>query len=584
MNYSALKTQNSEGDSRGDNDNNVYSHVGSIMIPCPDCERLVPDENMELHQLRACPSKRASASTLEAGGEDESSPFEAILASAVVDSPSLRPRKSRRRNASEEGFCADEMIHDRNSQRNITETIDLVGCSSDIDYRDTNLGASFNTNDAMEMGVDMNDADDEAEDSGEDRKLPAKEQATPCNLSDIDSEDGSDHDHDNDGNRKLPARENGEVSIQDENGNDSIEKWNCPRCTLINNLTSSVCEVCRYRNVDLEIRHGSEAQHISTPERSSRRRPQQPASASSHLGFIGGGALLGAAVGMAGNWMKGRDPVSGAIEGGTTGAVSGALLHEVLVNTSNDPNEPHAQRHIAPTTGGTVEAVSPTRTNHEDVIDLTSTPSQPQHYHIDEQASVTTGVTMHRSMDVTEGSPIQPRGHRSDTTRQETSSFRNTTTSQTDRHNAAMSNLMLRHSLQMSIVQNEIHRQSIHQLSLVQLLQQTQTRTMSGNQTRTNSHDIDEMNYEQLLNRFGDGTENMGAHQHEIGRLPTHVVSEDPLPEDARQCLICLEDFQTGETRTILPCLHGFHQHCAQKWLTTKGMCPVCKHRISSNG
>eukprot|EP00536_Pseudo-nitzschia_multiseries_P002814 jgi/Psemu1/184478/e_gw1.39.23.1 len=72
----------------------------------------------------------------------------------------------------------------------------------------------------------------------------------------------------------------------------------------------------------------------------------------------------------------------------------------------------------------------------------------------------------------------------------------------------------------------------------------------------------------------------MGASVTEISRLPTHTVGEAPLPEDARQCLICLEDFEKGETRTILPCLHGFHQNCCSKWLTTNGSCPVCKHRI----
>lgn len=95
---------------------------------------------------------------------------------------------------------------------------------------------------------------------------------------------------------------------------------------------------------------------------------------------------------------------------------------------------------------------------------------------------------------------------------------------------------------------------------------------------------IDAMNYEQLLNAFGDGTENMGAEESQIRRLPTHAVGENPLPEDARQCLICLEDFEKGEKRTILPCLHGFHENCCHKWLKTNGKCPVCKHPITSNG
>ena len=93
---------------------------------------------------------------------------------------------------------------------------------------------------------------------------------------------------------------------------------------------------------------------------------------------------------------------------------------------------------------------------------------------------------------------------------------------------------------------------------------------------------VDGMGYEELLRTFGDGTENMGASDGQIASLPTRVM-EDPqteLPEDARQCLICLEDICPRETRKILPCLHGFHASCCDKWLRTNGSCPICKHRL----
>jgi hypothetical protein len=126
---------------------------------------------------------------------------------------------------------------------------------------------------------------------------------------------------------------------------------------------------------------------------------------------------------------------------------------------------------------------------------------------------------------------------------------------------------------------------NIHQV----LLRQRQLETMHLHRAfrslgGSGNTGIDAMNYEQLLNAFGDGTENMGADESEIRRLPSHIVGDNPLPEDARQCLICLEDFEKGESRTILPCLHGFHQNCCHKWLKTNGKCPVCKHPITSNG
>jgi hypothetical protein len=95
----------------------------------------------------------------------------------------------------------------------------------------------------------------------------------------------------------------------------------------------------------------------------------------------------------------------------------------------------------------------------------------------------------------------------------------------------------------------------------------------------------DNMNYEELLQAFGNGNENMGASESAIRALPCAKIEnpEKELPEEARECLICLEDFQKDETRMTLPCLHGFHKQCAQKWLRTNGSCPICKHKISHN-
>jgi hypothetical protein len=95
--------------------------------------------------------------------------------------------------------------------------------------------------------------------------------------------------------------------------------------------------------------------------------------------------------------------------------------------------------------------------------------------------------------------------------------------------------------------------------------------------------DVDGMSYEQLLQRFGDGSENRGADEGTIRSLPSAVVHDpDKLPEDCRTCCICLEAFEAGGMRKTLPCLHGFHQTCIDKWLRTNGACPICKHHIGS--
>jgi len=97
---------------------------------------------------------------------------------------------------------------------------------------------------------------------------------------------------------------------------------------------------------------------------------------------------------------------------------------------------------------------------------------------------------------------------------------------------------------------------------------------------------IDNMSYEQLLERFGDGSENRGASSGAISSLPVSKVGDpqSELPEDKRQCSICLEDFESGDDRTSLPCLHGFHTECVNRWLKSNGICPVCKTSVSTNG
>lgn len=92
---------------------------------------------------------------------------------------------------------------------------------------------------------------------------------------------------------------------------------------------------------------------------------------------------------------------------------------------------------------------------------------------------------------------------------------------------------------------------------------------------------LDRMSHEELLSHFGDGTENMGASASTIHSLPvTTIHNPDSLPEDARQCGICLEPFCQGEEKRTLPCWHGYHKHCVDQWLRQNGSCPICKTKV----
>lgn len=87
-----------------------------------------------------------------------------------------------------------------------------------------------------------------------------------------------------------------------------------------------------------------------------------------------------------------------------------------------------------------------------------------------------------------------------------------------------------------------------------------------------------------------------GASQSDIDRLPTITIpssagthiddsEQQPLLLDSRwssllrkNCAICLESYQPGDTIRTLPCLHQFHCHCVDRWLCLKASCPMgCK-------
>jgi hypothetical protein len=98
------------------------------------------------------------------------------------------------------------------------------------------------------------------------------------------------------------------------------------------------------------------------------------------------------------------------------------------------------------------------------------------------------------------------------------------------------------------------------------------------------------LSYEYFLTSTGgndrsEAIENArAAVEQDIFLLPSVQVLPDmdpnKLPEDCRRCAICLDAFLPGCFRKTLPCWHGFHTQCVDKWLRNVGACPICKHRI----
>ena len=51
--------------------------------------------------------------------------------------------------------------------------------------------------------------------------------------------------------------------------------------------------------------------------------------------------------------------------------------------------------------------------------------------------------------------------------------------------------------------------------------------------------------------------------------------------EDNIRCTICLSEFEIGEKKSTLPCMHSFHCNCIERWIKKKNYCPICKFTIS---
>ena len=57
----------------------------------------------------------------------------------------------------------------------------------------------------------------------------------------------------------------------------------------------------------------------------------------------------------------------------------------------------------------------------------------------------------------------------------------------------------------------------------------------------------------------------------------TLVTPEDLTNDETKDCVICLEEFTSGEEVVKLTCGHLFHEECILGWLKINCTCPMCR-------
>jgi Ring finger domain len=404
------------------------------------------------------------------------------------------------------------------------------------------------------------------------------------------------------------------------NSNNNSNEWACPKCTLLNDLDRSHCDACNYSNPNYvrppdatrtERLIGGDGGHASTFTYTAGGGfgGDRVDSASSPLSYTAGGALLGGLMGVAGNYIQGRDPISGLVDGAMTGAISGALLHNVAVpqdqnrqaNRRRQRNPITTVTHTAASTGEGFSDSSSSSANG-----MAAYPGYPGYRgsFSDARSSSANGMAAYPSSDAfgTSSSSRSQQTSSSHLRQQPRNSYRSVrtinpdgsvTTTTTGGGRSTRSTSMVSSNFQDPMMQLLLHQQLAEAAGLGIHGSRQGFQFIAGPGGLSGGlgpfggggANIDGMTYEQLLQRFGDGSENRGADDSSIRRLPFKKL-EDPdkeLPKDARQCMICLEDFDKGDTRMTLPCLHGFHAECCKKWLRQNGSCPICKSKIDGS-
>ncbi|NXT71980.1 RNF6 ligase, partial [Chaetops frenatus] len=84
-----------------------------------------------------------------------------------------------------------------------------------------------------------------------------------------------------------------------------------------------------------------------------------------------------------------------------------------------------------------------------------------------------------------------------------------------------------------------------------------------------------------LLNEDDDDDRLRGLTKEQMDNLSTRSYGDIHTENEwSKTCSVCINEYATGNKLKQLPCMHEFHIHCIDRWLSENSTCPVCRQPV----
>ncbi|XP_065586233.1 E3 ubiquitin-protein ligase RNF6 isoform X3 [Cyrtonyx montezumae] len=84
-----------------------------------------------------------------------------------------------------------------------------------------------------------------------------------------------------------------------------------------------------------------------------------------------------------------------------------------------------------------------------------------------------------------------------------------------------------------------------------------------------------------LLNEDDEDERLRGLTKEQIDNLSTRNYGDIHAEEEiSKTCSVCINEYVTGNKLRQLPCMHEFHIHCIDRWLSENSTCPICRQPV----